>query len=312
MPPWLTPGGSMDSHRDKGTRRMPRPDIATSPSRGLRRALGCAGLLAATLLGGAAHAQEDGSFNLTNRSNRAIERLFASPVDTNQWGENRLREGQTIENGASFAVRMPENGGCRTDLRIGFAGGIVEERRDIDTCQDRDVVIGTPERTGRGATSRDGGRSGGAGGTVEGGRGNGGAGGTIEGGRGNGGAGGTVEGGRGNGGAGGTIEGGRGSGGAGGTIEGGRGGRSAEQGNPTFVIVNQASSPINEVYASPSSDDSWGEDRLGDAVIRPRGRQTIRLPSGECQYDLRIVWQDGRSEERRSVNLCEMRELTVR
>ncbi|EHL98222.1 hypothetical protein HMPREF9946_03655 [Acetobacteraceae bacterium AT-5844] len=243
---------------------MSRPATSVFVPRGLRQALGCAGLLAATLMGGTAQAQEDGSFNLTNRSNRVIERLYASPVDTNQWGENRLRSGQTIANGASFAVRMPESGGCRTDLRIGFAGGVVEERRDIDTCVDRDVVIGTPARTGRGNGGS--GSSGGAGGTVE--------------------------------------------GGAGGSVGGRSGG--AEQGSPTFVIINQAASPINEVYASPTSDDNWGQDRLGENIVRPRGRQTIRLPNGDCQYDLRVVWQDGRSEERRNINLCEMRELTVR
>jgi hypothetical protein len=252
---------------------MSRPAILAFASPGLRRALSCASLLTATLLGGAgaAQAQDDGSFNLTNRSNRVIERLFASPVDTNQWGENRLASGATIANGANFAVRMPADGGCRTDLRIGFAGGMTEERRDIDTCVDRDVVIGTPARTGRGSGEES---SGGAGGSVGGGS----------------------------------------SGGAGGSVGGGGSSSSSstERGDPSFIVVNQAGSPINELYASPTSEDSWGQDRLGQDIVRARGRQSIRLPRGACQYDLRIVWQDGRSEERRDVNLCEMRELTVR
>lgn len=286
----VTPGGwgrirgvGMTRHRDKGKRRMSRPAILAFASPGLRRVLGSAGFLTAALLAGtgAAHAQEDGSFNLVNQSNRVIERLYASPVDTNQWGENRLARGATIANGANFAVRMPSDGGCRTDLRIGFAGGVTEERRDIDTCVDRDVVIGTPARTGRGGDGDSGsGSSGGSGG------------------------------------AGGSVGGGSGgsSGGAGGSITGGnpRSGGGTEQGDPSFVIVNQAASPINELYASPTSDDNWGQDRLGQNIVRARGRQNIRLPRGECQYDLRVVWQDGRSEERRDVNLCDMRELTVR
>jgi hypothetical protein len=254
---------------------MSRPAILAFASPGLRRVLGSAGFLTVALFAGtaAAQAQEDGSFNLVNQSNRVIERLYASPVDANQWGENRLTSGATIANGANFAVRMPADGGCRTDLRIGFAGGVTEERRDIDTCVDRDVVIGTPSRTGRGG---DGGSSGGAGGSVGGSGGN--------------------------------------SGGAGGSVTGGNGrsGGGAEQGDPSFVIVNQAASPINELYASPTSEDSWGQDRLGQNIVRARGRQNIRLPRGGCQYDLRVVWQDGRSEERRDVNLCDMRELTVR
>ena len=207
-----------------------------------------ASLLSATLAGLAllatpALAQEqDGSFNLTNRSNRVIERLFASPTDTNEWGDNRIGNGQTIANGASLAVRMPASGGCRTDLRIGFAGGVVEERRDIDTCADRDVVIGTPARTGAARAARENG----------------------------------------------------------------------QPGDPSFTLVNQAARPIRELYASPTTEDNWGEDRLGRETVRARGRRDVRLPGGICQYDLRVVWDDGRAEERRDVNLCETRELSFK
>ncbi|MFC7610370.1 hypothetical protein [Teichococcus aestuarii] len=89
----------------------------------------------------------DGSFNLTNRSGRLIERLYASPIRTRQWGENRLGA-EGLAAGGELAIRMPPTGGCRTDLRLVFEGGLTEERRDIDTCRDRDVVIGTPARTG--------------------------------------------------------------------------------------------------------------------------------------------------------------------
>ncbi|MBO1075602.1 hypothetical protein [Roseomonas marmotae] len=108
-----------------------------------------AGMVLLPWAGGAlAQAEQDGSFNLTNRSNRAIERLYASPFESEAWGEDRLTGRPPLEDGASMAVRMPPDGGCRTDLRLAFAGGVVEERRDIDTCADRDVVIGTPARTG--------------------------------------------------------------------------------------------------------------------------------------------------------------------
>jgi hypothetical protein len=206
--------------------------------------LGLAGLVVASLPAGPARAQQgqDGSFNLTNRSNRAIERLYASPRDTNDWGDNRLEGRASLPNGASMPVRMAPDGGCRTDLRIAFSGGVVEERRDIDTCADRDVVIGTPERTGARLAQR-------------------------------------------------------------------RGGKMA---NPSFNLRNDADVEVREVYASPTTADDWGRDRLGDDMLRAHGRMTIRLPPGECQYDLRIVWDDGRSEERRDVNLCEETDLSFR
>ncbi|MBC9178847.1 hypothetical protein [Pseudoroseomonas ludipueritiae] len=217
---------------------MPRP----APF--LLSALGLAGLLAAFLSAAPAQAagDQDGSFNLVNRSNRVIERLYASPLDSNDWGDNRLSSRGPLANGANLPVRMAPEGGCRTDLRIGFEGGLVEERRDIDTCQDRDVVIGTPERTGARQAQRQGGKG----------------------------------------------------------------------SDPSFTLRNEANSPVREIYASPSNEDDWGQDQLGRETLRAHGRRTIRLPSGECQYDLRIVWEDGRSEERRDVNLCATRELTFR
>lgn len=216
---------------------MPRPAASLLPALGLA-------VLAGFLTAGPAWAQggQDGSFNLTNRSNRAIERLYASPYDTSDWGDNRLDGRGPLANGASLPMRMPPDGGCRTDLRVGFEGGLVEERRDIDTCQDRDVVIGTPERTGARQARR----------------------------------------------------------------------QSGKGSDPSFSLRNEAGSPVREIYASPSNEDDWGQDQLGREMVRPHGRRTIRLPSGECQYDLRIVWDDGRSEERRDVNLCETRELTFR
>jgi hypothetical protein len=222
---------------------MSRPATSTRFVPALCRAAGLAGLMAASLLAGPARAQDqDGSFNLINRSNRVIERLYASPTDTADWGENRLAGGRTLANEGNLAVRMAPDGGCRTDLRIAFAGGMVEERRDIDTCLDRDVVIGTPARTGAQRAGREDGQA----------------------------------------------------------------------GDPSFNLINEAASPIREFYASPTNEDDWGDDRLGGGTVRARGRRAIRLPGGHCRFDLRVVWEDGRAEERRDVNLCEIQDLSFR
>lgn len=186
----------------------------------------------------------DGSFNLTNRSGRPIERLYASPVSARQWGENRLGAAGLAE-GGSIAIRMPPTGGCRTDLRLVFRDGPTEERRDIDTCLDREVVIGTPARTGA-------------------------------------------------------------------LRHGPEGGPAPVQGRPGLVLVNDGNRAIRELYASPSSDNDWGEDRLGRDTVPPGGRATIRLPAGGCAYDLRVVWANGRAEERRGLNLCDSAEISFR
>jgi hypothetical protein len=79
----------------------------------------------------------------------------------------------------------------------------------------------------------------------------------------------------------------------------------ADNPNPSFYLVNHASRQINEVYASPVDAQNWGRDRLGDDVIGPGNYAAIRLVAdGKCVYDLRVVYDGGRSEERRGVDVC--------
>lgn len=85
----------------------------------------------------------------------------------------------------------------------------------------------------------------------------------------------------------------------------------AQTGDPSFNLVNRSSRVIYEAYASPSSDSNWGQDRLGQNIV-PAGRNFVmRLPQGECLYDIRVVYerQGGPAEERRNVNLCNLSEV---
>ncbi len=84
------------------------------------------------------------------------------------------------------------------------------------------------------------------------------------------------------------------------------------QGNPSFNLVNQSGRVIEEFYASPSSQQGWGPDRLDNDVVQPGGRFAVSLPVGECQYDLRVVWRGGDAQERRNLNTCEMNDYVVR
>ena len=86
----------------------------------------------------------------------------------------------------------------------------------------------------------------------------------------------------------------------------------AQMGNPSFNLVNQGGRPIEEFYASPSSQQNWGQDRLGDATVAPGANHPVRLPQGECTYDLRVVWQGGEAQERRNVNTCTMNNYVVK
>lgn len=83
----------------------------------------------------------------------------------------------------------------------------------------------------------------------------------------------------------------------------------AQSNDPSFNLVNRSGQTIMEAYASPATDDNWGVDRLGRNVL-PNGRSlALRLPAGECVYDVRVVYQDRRAEERRGVNTCQITDV---
>lgn len=92
----------------------------------------------------------------------------------------------------------------------------------------------------------------------------------------------------------------------------GAGGGVAGAGNPSFHLVNQGARRVMQVFASPASVPTWGPDHLGSATVPPGSIAPIRLPSGECAYDLRIVYEDGRADERRNVDLCRVVNLVLR
>ena len=86
----------------------------------------------------------------------------------------------------------------------------------------------------------------------------------------------------------------------------------ADTPNPSFYLVNRASQPINQVFVSPVAASGWGRDQLGDNLLNAGTYVPIRLRAdGNCLFDLRIIYQDGRGEERRSVNTCTTDVITL-
>ena len=83
------------------------------------------------------------------------------------------------------------------------------------------------------------------------------------------------------------------------------------RGNPSFNLVNQGQQTVMEVYASLTTDQNWGPDRLGADTVAPGAVYPVRLPEGDCMYDMRFVYQNGQSQERRGVNLCEITNVTL-
>ncbi len=86
----------------------------------------------------------------------------------------------------------------------------------------------------------------------------------------------------------------------------------APQGNPSFNLLNQSQRVVERVFASPSTEDNWGPDRLGNDLVPPGQRYPIRLPAGECTYDIRVVFRDGAAQEERRLDACGIVDFVVR
>lgn len=72
--------------------------------------------------------------------------------------------------------------------------------------------------------------------------------------------------------------------------------------DPSFYVENRSGSQINEVYVSSANDSGWGQDLLGSNVLASGTRLAVR--PRQCVNDIRVVYANGRAEERRRVNTC--------
>lgn len=84
-----------------------------------------------------------------------------------------------------------------------------------------------------------------------------------------------------------------------------------QPGDPSFRINNRGTATIREVYVSALNGNNWGADRLGANVLPPGQSRTIDLPPGQCVYNIRLVFENGQSSERRRIDTCRFADLNV-
>lgn len=80
-----------------------------------------------------------------------------------------------------------------------------------------------------------------------------------------------------------------------------------------FQFNNESSFVVTELYASPANVDEWEDDILGLDVLGSgeAARVTIRDGRRACEYDLKIVFDDG-DEVIDTTDLCETESYTVK
>jgi hypothetical protein len=85
-------------------------------------------------------------------------------------------------------------------------------------------------------------------------------------------------------------------------------------GDQDFTLRNRTGYTIEQVYVSPSNDNSWGEDVLGKDVMRDGASTDITFSRKEtaCKWDLKVVFDDDEDAIWEDFDLCSISEITLR
>ncbi len=74
--------------------------------------------------------------------------------------------------------------------------------------------------------------------------------------------------------------------------------------NPQIEVENHAQTAIMELDIKPNGTAEWGENKLGHGPLAPGKSTSIReFTEANCNYQMRAVFQDGRTEEQ-PVDVC--------
>lgn len=84
----------------------------------------------------------------------------------------------------------------------------------------------------------------------------------------------------------------------------------AAMADSTIQIVNQSGWELHEIYFSPTSQENWGDDHLGDQVLEQGDSLTLTgVESG--RWDIRLVDEDGDECTLEDVHITESEQWVV-
>ena len=81
-----------------------------------------------------------------------------------------------------------------------------------------------------------------------------------------------------------------------------------------FMIVNDSSSDVIELWVARSDSDTWGSQILHTPIAADGGSTNIVFPypaPGVCLYWIHAKHEDGDTSELQNVNLCEIFVVTI-
>ncbi len=81
-----------------------------------------------------------------------------------------------------------------------------------------------------------------------------------------------------------------------------------------FTVINNSSYDLHYFFTTPSNENNWGEDLLGDSGILEAGYQataTIGDGSDQCLYDFRFVMDNGAELIEPGIDICQLSSYTI-
>lgn len=77
-----------------------------------------------------------------------------------------------------------------------------------------------------------------------------------------------------------------------------------------FLMLNAGRHVVEHIQISGVNRSMWGPDLLGRYVLNPGGRVNFRIGEG-CAEDVRVIYRNGYTIVRRSVNTCALSGLRL-
>ena len=77
-------------------------------------------------------------------------------------------------------------------------------------------------------------------------------------------------------------------------------------------LTNNTRMPIVEIYIGHARSDRWNIDLLGDDYLAPASSVLVKIDDRMgCRFDFKTVFDDGTTQIRRNVNVCDVERYAI-
>jgi len=80
-----------------------------------------------------------------------------------------------------------------------------------------------------------------------------------------------------------------------------------------FTLHNHTRHKITSLFVSPTGEDQWSGDILGQDILDDHTDLNVKFPreKGDCKWDVRAEFADGSAAQVRSVDFCAVSDVVI-